>query len=134
MAACTAVRIVREGIGAGAAATRLAAGTVAVRSGARGITIRIGRVAFAAVAALEDAEVVEIHVAVPIKQGIGARRGYLRNRWSKRALFEVSEIRSIDIAVVIEVAPNHRRPGLTHKQAGEHRDRQDDATAGLTVH
>src|SRR5206468_12160165 len=57
--------------GAGAVAARLAAEAVAIRPGARGVTFRICGMAFAAVTALKDAEIVEVHVLVGVEPGVG---------------------------------------------------------------
>ena len=65
--------------GARAIAVRLPAQTIAVGPNTGVIAVRVGRNVFAAVAALEDTEVIEVHIGIRIEPGVGAGRVRLGN-------------------------------------------------------
>jgi hypothetical protein len=119
MPAGAAVGAVAGEAGARAVAVRLAAQTGALRPGARGVAFRIGRVAFSAVAALEDAEVVLVHVLVRVEPGVRARGAGLRNKCTTGAHFEMDQIRGIDVAVMIKITANVHGPGSSDEKADQ---------------
>jgi adenosylcobinamide amidohydrolase len=66
------------------------------------IAVRVGRVPFATVAALENPEVIKVHVRIHIEQGVGAQWARLGNTRAQRARPKVLEVCGINVAVVVE--------------------------------
>ena len=126
MAAGAAVQVVCPGVPAYAVAGRLAARAVAVGSGAGRVAVGIRLAAFTTVAALEDAEIIHIHVVVGIKPGVGAKWVELRDNGTESAHPEVSQIRGIDIAVVVEVTAVGPGFGLVREQTDQQDDRKSE--------
>jgi hypothetical protein len=125
MAARSAVRVVRFCAGTRAIAVRLTQGAAAVW---------ICRLAGAAVATLERAEVVHIHVLVGVEPGVDAGRRRLGNRRTQGARPEVAEIRGIDVAVMVEITQDHRC-SLTRERVGQQEDREyQRAAKPVSVH
>jgi hypothetical protein len=89
-------------------AGRVDAGAVAVRLTGQAGAVRIARVFWTAQAALEYREVVEVHVLVRVEPGAGAHRVRLGNTRTQKARLEVGEIGEIDVAVIVEIARDHR--------------------------
>jgi hypothetical protein len=90
--------------------------------------VRIRRVIWTAQAALEYLEVVEVHVLVRVEPGVGTYRVHLRNSRTQKARLEVSEIRKIDVPVIVEITRDHRA-GLARERPCQQQDREYQRTA-----
>jgi hypothetical protein len=88
------------------------------------VTVRVRGVAFAAVTALKDTEVIQVHVLVRIKPRISTGRIRLGNCGAQSAHPEVTEIRGINVAVVVEITGNDSRARLLRERASQQEDRE----------